>query len=583
MAHRSSSTLQSTTTPVAAAAATAATPPSSSTTSAPMIAIDFPTQIDGASVERAVQRLGGPAKIVEVVTNKQRTLEVDLFNSRLAGSVSSNSTGLLLKVTKTRRTRSDDDLADDEHPQKRSRVEVVGRCPHRVRFKGLRDFSLFSIPRSSLPIQHQFDSLDSDFDPTLLPPLEFSPYSLPREYRFAESVADRKTKAGTAKTKGRRRRGAHNDFFLNWDDPVPKEPRPDSLAARPQYMQHRLTTELKMKFLSRPIWSSQAIFTEMKGVSQKELIAKLLRSVAYRYRSGPWRFLWIRFGYEPKKHPESAKYQVVDYRMKPDATKAFGARPKFRRRGDWQDYADVDHTFATVPTQMGAMFQLCDLSINEVAALIQKIKPIEKATQSSGWISPAILDKVRSFMTRRIQFWMKQLERGVDKSKLKVFPKRRSSAADTTISTAHKTASPSKPQSSSSTSAAASATSPTPKTPTSSPLVKSGKLEASDDAPPTPPSSRKASESSPSRSSQNSQASGRNPALIDPFSDDDDSDDSDDEDESEMESDDDDALPDREDQGGDVDFPLGQGTDEAGVADDLMDDEDDDGGFDLFG
>lgn len=50
---------------------------------------------------------------------------------------------------------------------------------------------------------------------------------------------------------------------------------------------------------------------------------------------------------------------------------------------------------------------------------------------------------------------------------------------------------------------------------------------------------------------------GRNPALIDPFSDDDDSDDSDDEDESEMESDDDDALPDREDQGGKFEGAVG--------------------------
>lgn len=43
----------------------------------------------------------------------------------------------------------------------------------------------------------------------------------------------------------------------------------------------------------------------------------------------------------------SCRYQVVDYRMKPDATKAFGARPKFRRRGDW--YVSICSECSTVP------------------------------------------------------------------------------------------------------------------------------------------------------------------------------------------------------------------------------------------
>lgn len=32
--------------------------------------------------------------------------------------------------------------------------------------------------------------------------------------------------------------------------------------------------------------------------------------------TGPWRSLWIRFGYDPRKHPEAKIYQVLDFRIR---------------------------------------------------------------------------------------------------------------------------------------------------------------------------------------------------------------------------------------------------------------------------
>lgn len=32
--------------------------------------------------------------------------------------------------------------------------------------------------------------------------------------------------------------------------------------------------------------------------------------------TGPWRSLWIRYGYDPRKHPEAKMYQVLDFRIR---------------------------------------------------------------------------------------------------------------------------------------------------------------------------------------------------------------------------------------------------------------------------
>jgi general transcription factor 3C polypeptide 5 (transcription factor C subunit 1) len=42
----------------------------------------------------------------------------------------------------------------------------------------------------------------------------------------------------------------------------------------------------------------------------------IIPAVAYYFTTGPWRNLWIRFGYDPRKDRSSAKYQSLDYRVR---------------------------------------------------------------------------------------------------------------------------------------------------------------------------------------------------------------------------------------------------------------------------
>ena len=38
--------------------------------------------------------------------------------------------------------------------------------------------------------------------------------------------------------------------------------------------------------------------------------------MAFYYTNGPWRCLWTKYGYDPRKHPEAKMYQTIDYRKR---------------------------------------------------------------------------------------------------------------------------------------------------------------------------------------------------------------------------------------------------------------------------
>ncbi|KAK6305349.1 hypothetical protein J4Q44_G00241290 [Coregonus suidteri] len=72
--------------------------------------------------------------------------------------------------------------------------------------------------------------------------------------------------------------------------------------------------QLKKMFESRPIWSGYAVKANLDIHPDK--LKLLLPIVAYYMVTGPWRSLWVRFGYDPCKTPEAKKYQVLDFRIR---------------------------------------------------------------------------------------------------------------------------------------------------------------------------------------------------------------------------------------------------------------------------
>ncbi|XP_055730437.1 general transcription factor 3C polypeptide 5-like [Salvelinus fontinalis] len=67
-------------------------------------------------------------------------------------------------------------------------------------------------------------------------------------------------------------------------------------------------------FESWPIWSRNSVKANLDIHPYK--LKLLLPIVAYYMVTGPWRSLWVRFGYDPRKTTEAKKYQVLDFRIR---------------------------------------------------------------------------------------------------------------------------------------------------------------------------------------------------------------------------------------------------------------------------
>lgn len=84
---------------------------------------------------------------------------------------------------------------------------------------------------------------------------------------------------------------------------VPSSPNPKAVEIATKTKDVHLET-IKKLFTTRPIWSKTALLCHMNGVSNERL-KNLLAYVAFYWINGPWRTLWNRLGYDPRKDPSA--------------------------------------------------------------------------------------------------------------------------------------------------------------------------------------------------------------------------------------------------------------------------------------
>lgn len=98
-------------------------------------------------------------------------------------------------------------------------------------------------------------------------------------------------------------------------DGVPKEPLAKNKAGVEELMRRfawveKAVEHLRLIFEERPIWTRGAVVYHIRTIPEvnKERIKQLLPYVAYYWMNGPWRTLWTKFGYDPRKDPEAKMY-----------------------------------------------------------------------------------------------------------------------------------------------------------------------------------------------------------------------------------------------------------------------------------
>ena len=81
---------------------------------------------------------------------------------------------------------------------------------------------------------------------------------------------------------------------------IPDKPKEESVAELKRFGNEGVDA-IQHLFNIRPIWSRRAVVYHLGPKAMR--IRILLPRVAYYWTSGPWRTLWTKFGYDPRKNP----------------------------------------------------------------------------------------------------------------------------------------------------------------------------------------------------------------------------------------------------------------------------------------
>ncbi|KAH0615386.1 hypothetical protein JD844_004569 [Phrynosoma platyrhinos] len=243
------------------------------------------------------------------------------------------TSSMLLKVKK--KTRRKQTGVGDWEEEIKFDVEILGIVATVYKFQGMSDFQYLAV--HSVPSGKQVSMYDkvlmlkpekeeffmSDL-PLYIPPPIFSRLDTPVDYYYRPEAQHREGYHNPPLSRENliglsRARRPHNAIFVNFEDEeIPTKP----LDAAEQTwkrvcgnaVDHRAEEELRKLFEVRPVWSRNAVKANISIHPDK--LKFLLPYLAYYMLTGPWRSLWVRFGYDPRKHPEAKIYQVLDFRIR---------------------------------------------------------------------------------------------------------------------------------------------------------------------------------------------------------------------------------------------------------------------------
>ncbi|CAL8464879.1 g4414 [Coccomyxa elongata] len=292
-----------------------------------------------------------------------------------------NTRGLLLRISRKAGAASE---AEED-----LQAEVVAHVKSLVRFPGMADFQYVSC--DTRPLQEQAPQPEGppglEAEPMLFPPPLFTKQDLPMDYAFRSFYSGDPDymKAGASLGRGTGRLAAH---VINFQAVNVLPPLPDAGAEKGGLYkdQKAVLTEFSALLAQRPVWTSAALKERVSGFTDVEFEWMLPR-IAYIFRNGPWRGLWVRRGFDPRSDSSSRMYQALEYRAEERSvsdTAAASAAPS------------VEHvtTFAALPTG-DYILQLCDLKDEHIQALIQKPAQLLSCSIKTGWFSAEVWHELR--------------------------------------------------------------------------------------------------------------------------------------------------------------------------------------------
>ncbi|GJQ67245.1 hypothetical protein Trydic_g8150 [Trypoxylus dichotomus] len=426
-----------------------------------LVCIDYPGIVN--NVEKMVETLGGMTEIEKNISIKRKMLNLkfrpeDKY-SKPACSDLDKKPGILVKLIP-----KESNVAGEQEYD----YEVVGITALTYSFNKLCDFQY--LPLTTKEEENAESSLTYIYDqiipkkvpegkewlfgtelddmPFFLLPAIFSRFDNPSNHlyfnrskfyegrfkpEYAEMLRQQELERKNSYSIDQKiisKKSGHGGLFCSfYDANVPSAPPKLAL----QFLNLRYTSagacdKIKALFDKRPIWSRAAIlyFSEVP----KEQLKFILPAVAFHFHNGPWRIMWCKYGYDPRKDPLSRIYQTFDFRIR--AVAGLKAKVRTKRQYHLQRYqskvsanipkvslnevvenAINDNNIVSesafmlkpgiMPPARQTCYQYCDVHLPEIQIMLNRLPPVMPGTvcdYKNGWLPNKFTEQCREIVNK---------------------------------------------------------------------------------------------------------------------------------------------------------------------------------------
>ncbi|KAF3088202.1 tau 95 subunit of transcription factor TFIIIC [Orbilia oligospora] len=285
--------------------------------------------------------------------------------------------------------------------------EVVGWVDHTIRFRDMADYqwntrssdwarnveeNLMELDLQALKRFRMTDKITADANAEIMRPPRFTHINYPFVYGFRQNPAIKVDTDinGEPVFINAGARVQTQTQYGNWNsDTVPQAGR----LKRPKEPEVFVDCLKKLEelFEERPIWTRRGLMNNMPSSLWQQL-KWAYPHVAYYWRSGPWRDTYVKFGVDPRKSKEFAKYQVV-------AFKVHTVKPKKDSSQNKGHLFDGESIILD-----GKIWQFCDLKDPLLAELadIEKCEARDVCDNTDGWFPNNRHFKIKYIMRRKL-------------------------------------------------------------------------------------------------------------------------------------------------------------------------------------
>ncbi|NXX91880.1 TF3C5 factor, partial [Centropus bengalensis] len=242
---------------------------------------------------------------------------------------------VLLKVRRRTKKKKQLDTEEQIQPEVQFEMEILGTVTTVYKFQGMSDFQYLAMHSGPdgkqtsmydkvLMLKPEKEEFFHRELPLYIQKKNFSRLDTPIDYYYRPDKKKREGYNNPQKKKENliglsRARRPNNAKKKNFDDEgTPAKPLDAAVKKKKKVctnpVDRKVEEELRKLFEVRPIWSRNAVKANISVHPDK--LKLLLPYLAYYMKKKTWRSLWVRFGYDPRKHPEAKVYQVLDFRIR---------------------------------------------------------------------------------------------------------------------------------------------------------------------------------------------------------------------------------------------------------------------------